>query len=178
MLRTSRVTKLNPSGMGDCEINFPGFQEILDFTSDGSEASVSVTVDGDTDKEYKIVGRNTSASVTVLGRCNSDAGNNYGYQYLFNDNGSISAARAALSYVYRLPPIQGISTFSLLTPTGFIKTGTLQEAYSVSGTSILYFASYGFVWNNTANVTLLTFAPITGNFEAGTRIAVYCRRSN
>ena len=54
--------KLNPVTLASglpAKISFPGFQKIFDFTSAGSEAAVNVPVDGDTDKEYKVVIRNT-----------------------------------------------------------------------------------------------------------------------
>ena len=76
-----KLGKLSPQGTS--KLNFPGFQEILDFTATGSEASVSVAVDGDTDKEYIIDIRNTSTTWFTI-RFNNNSGANYGDQNLLS----------------------------------------------------------------------------------------------
>jgi hypothetical protein len=167
-------SKLNPQT--SAKINFPGFQEILDFTSAGSESSTSVTVDGDTDKEYKIICRNLSTT-SIHVRLNNDSGNNYGFQYLDNTSGSISAARSTANnyggYLYS----NGLTEMSVLTPSSCIKTMFVSNGVWSSGTTINEYLTWGFSWNSTSNVTSINFVPITGNFTSGTRITVYARRS-
>ena len=169
-----RVGKLNP--VGTAKLNFPGFQEILDFTSAGSESSVSVTVDGDTDKEYKIVYRSAGSDQTVLRLNNDSTANIYGRQYILNDAG-ISAGRSTDSG-FSMSWTTGLLTFSLLTPTSFIKTLFFDFNRWSSGTTISFFGLQGWSYNSTSNITSLNFLTTSGNFTSGTRITVYARRSN
>jgi hypothetical protein len=166
---------LGISGVG---CSFPDFDKILDFTSAGSESSTSVSVNGDTDLEYKVQIRNTHSSVLIFCRLNNDSGTNYGYQNVNNYLGSVSAARytnltriVASSYL-------GETVSTILTPAGFIKTAFTEDQSWQSGTTILAYGVAGTSWNSTANVTTLNFLPTTGNFTAGTRIIVYRRRQN
>ena len=172
--------KLNPQ-RGDVDakgkISYPGFQEILDFTSAGSESSASITVDGDTDKEYIICIRNSGGNEVHM-RLNSDSGTNYGQQYLLNYQGTITAASQATTTIQLCSNPLGISETKLCTPSGFIKTAFTMGASFNSGTTIDYWRGYGFSWNNTANVTLINLYSSSGNFTSGTRIVVYARRSN
>jgi hypothetical protein len=168
--------KLNPTG--SAKINFPGFQEILDFTSAGSESSVSVTVDGDTDKEYIICANNTDTGEVILLRLNNDStANKYGRQYIYNNAGTITSARQT-DASFRLTRILGLGVFNLLTPTGFLKTGFWISPAYTSGTTIGNILIEGLSFNSTSNVTSLDFLMESGNFTSGTRITVYCRRSN
>jgi hypothetical protein len=165
--------KLNPNS--SVKVNFPGFQEILDFTSAGSESSVSVTVDGDTDKEYKIVIRGIGADLVWLRLDGATSG--YGSQYLMNNAGTITSARAtngALIEAGAYNIIEG----SLLTPTGFIKTFFSSEIRYSSGTTIGLTFTSGWAYNSTSNITTMDFIASNPNFASGTRITVYARRSN
>jgi hypothetical protein len=175
--------KLNPqftSGSSTAtagKLNFPGFQEILDFTSAGSESSVSVTVDGDTDKEYKIFIRNLSSSAQMSLYLNNDKTTAYGYQYLLNNAGSISAYRGASTTIFQISFL-GINEATLLTPQGFIKTCFFMNGQYSSGTTMVISYINGRSYNSTSNITSLNFESDTGNFTAGTCITVYARRSN
>jgi hypothetical protein len=169
--------KLNPTG--SARVNFPGFQEILDFTSAGGEASVSVTVDGDTDKEYKILIRSFEPGGYLIYRFNADTGANYGRQYLFNNGGTISAARGTGEA--KMYCSVGFLTFSeilLSTPSGLVKTHYQICGKYTSGNTVNQSYLDGNVWNSTAKPTSITFSRDTDNFTAGTRITVYARRSN
>jgi hypothetical protein len=161
------------------KINFPGFQEIADFISDGTESSFSLAVDGDTDKEYKIEIRSGGAEWICM-RLNNDAkSGNYGRQYLQNSGGSITAARLANETYMYLGGGAGSGQASLLTPVGFPKTVFDSFIYNVSGTTVGNFSIQGWTYTPTANVVSLDFMPDTNvNFSAGTRITVYARRSN
>lgn len=169
-----QVGKLNPLG----KISFPGFQEILDFTATGSESSVSVAVDGDTDKEYIILSRlSVTSGVKIL--LNNDSGNNYGDQYLLNNAGSISAARQTPSYMTGMDASKSLSEIVLRTPASFIKTAKTTTIVYSSGTTISQYYTSGESWNNTANVTEIKFNTYSGgNYATGDRIVVYARRSN
>jgi hypothetical protein len=168
-----RVGKLNPLG----KINFPGFQEILDFTSAGSESSTSVTVDGDTDKEYICVVRSLTAGDILMRLNNDSTSGKYGRQYIYNNAGTISAGRATATEWGISPAWVGMAVINLLTPTGFLKTCFRSYLDYTSGTTISHTFQDGYVFNSTSNVTSLDFLAGSGNFTSGTRIVVYARRS-
>ena len=159
-------------------VNFPGFQQIFDFTSAGSESSVTATGNGDTDKEYKIVVRNLGTGAVVRLRLNADTGANYGYQFVQNLSGTITANRATNATSITLNDYLSSADCALLTPAGFIKTCFKMNNNYTSGTTMAAIYLAGHSWNNTANVTSLGFSTDTGNFTAGTRITVFARRSN
>jgi hypothetical protein len=181
-----QVGKLRPtftsgsSTSGNGKLNFPGFQEVLDFTATGSESSTSCTVDSNTDKEYIILVRNvaTGTSSVLLKLNNDGTAGNYGYQYLYNASGSITAARATSNaYFMGESAYKTLSVKHLLTPNGFTKIlwNCLNE-YS-SGTTVGNNSVFGYVHNTTSNITSIDFASSSGNFTSGTRIVVYARRS-
>src|SRR5574343_2101320 len=174
----STQVKLNPTGaVGATKINFPGFQKILDWTSAGSESSVSVTVAADTDKEFHISIRNlngTNAVNLLLGEDTST----YGYQRITNTAGTVAAARDTSEATIIMCPALSICEATLLTPTGFQKTMFLQQTTYTSGTTIANHNLYGYAYDGTATFKSLDFSPASGNFTAGTRITVYARRTN
>ena len=139
---------------------------------------MALTVDGDADKEY-IISMTNPGSTNVGFRFNAGTGNNYGYQFLQNNAGTISASRNINdSFSGILDNRLGITYWHVLTPTGFIKTVFTQQSPYGSGTTVNRTALMGGVWNNTANVTSINFLPTSGNFTTGMRITVYARRSN
>ena len=169
-------SKLNPQGTS--KINFPGFQEILDFTATGSESSVALTVDGDVDKEYRITIRNTSTTDSVCLRINNDStANRHGRRYLQNYLGTITSNQNTGTFWY-LGFVGGSGITEVLTPTGLIKTCFTQSNNYASGTTIENCYIAGNSFNSTANVTLLYFLMSSGAFPTGTRITIYARRSN
>jgi len=173
-------TKLNPT-RGDVDakgkLNFPGFQEILDFTSAGSESSVSAAVDGDTDKEYKIIVRNLDTADSVNLLLGGDT-STYGYQRMTNTAGTIAAAGDTSEATIILCPALSLCEATLLTPSGFQKTLFLNQSTYTSGTTMANFNLYAYAYDGTATFTSLDFSSASGNFTAGTRITVYARRSN
>lgn len=160
---------------GTAKLNFPGFQEILDFTATGSEASKSVTVDGDTDKEYIVYVRNLGVNeinITLNG-----ATTDYGRQYIVNNAGSVTAARnttAWIAYVHGIGEVIG----TLSTPKGLQKLWTSSHNAYTSGTTVGVSMLFHMTYNSTANVTSIDFASSAGNMASGSRITVYARRSN
>lgn len=167
-----QIGKLNP--YNDAEISFPGFQRIHDFTATGSESSTSVTVDGDTDKEYRIVVRGLQDAGNITLRLNNDAtAGKYGRQYLLNQAGTISAGRSTGTGMI-VGAAKGINIISLLTPSGFIKTSFFEDNTYTSGTTMANIIRTGWSFNSTSNVTSLDFI---FSFTAGTRIVVYARRT-
>jgi hypothetical protein len=158
-------------------VQFPGFQEIFDFTSAGGEASVTATVASDTDKEYIIYQYGVEATNLQV-RFNADTGNNYGFQDIENNSGTISAARGATSKIYgRLASGKAGGFIHIIAPTGLIKTAFSMDCGYTSGTTMGSFYIVGGSWNNTAQITAITILPGTGTFSAGSRIVIYARRS-
>lgn len=170
------MTLIGIEGGGGAATPFPDFDKILDFTSDGSDSSVSVSVDGDTDKEYKVLIRSTDADHVWI-RLNSDTGTNYGFEYLDNTSGSLAAANTALSSWY-VTLADGIGQVTLLTPTGLTKTGFQNLGQRSTGTTVIEYRSSGFSYNSTSNITAINFLMSSGNFASGTRIIVYARKVN
>lgn len=166
------LCKLKP--VSGAKINFPGFQQILDFTSAGSESSVSVTVDGDTDKEYKIMIRNLDAADAIYATL--DGSTACGYQLLKNASGTISASRGATA-VLGICQALSLADITFLLPTGFLKTSLNRVSVHSSGTTMSEYHLYGIVNNDTSGTSSMEFTPASGNFTAGTRITVYARRS-
>jgi hypothetical protein len=158
--------------------SFPDFDKILDFTSAGSESSVSVAVNGDVDKEYQVIVRNPSGSANVYTRLNNDSGSNYGHQYLLNDTGTVVASRPAANTILTNTQASNLSNEVIIAPTGFIKTSFHRRFLYVSGTSLEGLYLYGNSYNSTSNITSINFVSSSGNFTAGTRIIVYRRRVN
>ena len=156
-------------------VAFPDFDKILDFTSAGSEASVSVDVSNDL--EYKVLCYNKITNQVINFQFNTDTGDNYGYQYLLNNAGTISAGRNASNYFMRTQ-YKGWSEVTAIAPEGFIKTSFNYGGRWSSGTTVEYFILWGHSWNNTANISSIQATPATGNFASGTRIIVYRRRVN
>ena len=167
----------NKGWLGDGAVAFPDFNKILDFTSVGGESSVDVNVDGDTDKEYKMVIRSTSTSASVLININSASTSIYGRQYLYNVSGSLSATRDTTNFTALLLLSEGDGT--LLTPTGFQKTIFFSSGKRISGTTMAEYYTYCGTWNTTSNVTSINFTMASPeNFVTGTRIIVYARKVN
>lgn len=167
------VGKLNP--FNDAKISFPGFQRIKNFIAAGGESAFALTVDGDTDKEYRVVARNTNASKEILILLNNDAVEaNYGRQYLFNQSGTISAARGTQS---PRDQISGMCEWTILTPPGLPKIIVNDWMYWSSGTTVTQTMINRRVWNSTANVTSLNFMHSSGTFTADTHIVVFARRA-
>ncbi len=167
--------KLNP--INNARISFPGFQEIADFTFTGAQSSLAVPVNGDTDLEYKIMIFYNDTAQDMYMRLNNDSGANYGSQLLRNNNGTITASRSTAdsSFAFTLATSTNASLaqIDLLTPAGFVKTMSYQSDVQSS----LLIDLNGFVYNSTSNITSLNFGTNASFFTAGTRIAVYARRS-
>lgn len=156
---------------------FHGLLEILDFTSAGSESSVSATVDGDADREYVMLIRNLDAADAVNLLLNGDT-STYGFQSMTNTAATMAAARDTSEATIILCPALSITEAFLATPTGLQKTlNSYQGTYSSSGTTIANFNIYAYAYDGTANITSLDFSSASGNFTAGTRITVYKRKS-
>lgn len=158
------------------KISYPGYQEILDFLAAGGESSTSVTVDGDVDQAYKIYVRTTDSAQSLGLVLNGDSSNIYGVQYLQNDAGTITAARATFTKFY-CGNIKGTGEYALLTPANLPKQFFGQSMYWTSGSAVDRGLVEAKVYNSTSNITSLTFAMDTGTFDAGVRITVYARRA-
>lgn len=168
------IGKINP--INDAKISFPGFQRIKDFTSAGGESSVSVVVDGDTDKEYIIYIRNLDSTNSVDMLIGADT-STYGFQYMQNAAGTVSAARDASESTIILCPPLSMADVYILSSAGFIKTIFTRYATFSSGTTISNIRNSGYSYDGTANFSTLDFSPSSGTFTAGTRIVAFVRRT-
>jgi hypothetical protein len=160
------------SAMG---VSFPDFDKILDFTSAGSESSVSATVTNDL--EYKIIIRNLDTADAINMLVNGDT-STMGYQRITNTARTIAALRDTSEATILVCPALGFSDTTLLAPSGFISTIFSDQTTYTSGTTIGLKALYGYSYDGTAALTSLDFSSASGNFTAGTRIIVYRRRVN
>lgn len=164
--------KLNPTNYA--KISFPGWQLVSSFTSAGAESSLAVTVAGDTDKEYWVYVSNKASSNSIFVRLNNDSGTNYGYQYVDNNAGTITASRGTLSGLWTA----NTEFFMFLQcPTSLLKEATIQYFKYSTGTTISFSGSLNAVYNSTSNITSINFVSASGNFTSGTRITVYARRA-
>lgn len=165
--------KLQPQG----KVEFDGYQELMNWTSAGSESSVSLTVDGDTDMEYVIEARNLDADDRVGLRLNNDStAGIYGHQYIQNSSGTITAARATEAVMYITDDL-GRGSLTISTISGFTKFLLNNVSGYTSGTTIPTLRLFGRVYNSTSNITSLDFLSESGNFTAGTNIRVLGRRA-
>lgn len=152
----------------------PDFDKILDFTSAGSESSVSVTVADNL--EYKIIARNLDTADAINMLVNSDT-STMGYQRITNAAGTVAAARDTSEAIILLCPALGISDTTLVAPSGYISTIVSKQTTYTSGTTIGLYAMYGYCYDGTAALTRLDFSSASGNFTSGTRIIVYARKA-
>lgn len=168
--------KLQPQG----KVEFDGYQELMNWTSAGSESSVSLSVDGDTDMEYVIEARDlTAGNDSIRLRLNNDStAGIYGRQFLYNNAGTISSGRDTdTSWVITSKYSNTYATISTI--NGFIKfyKSFIGMQTSIPSTAINEVVLQGCSYNSTSNITSLVFFPHTGNFTAGTNIRVLGRRA-
>lgn len=164
---------LQPQG----EVEFDGYQELMNWTSAGSESSVSLTVDGDTDMEYVIESRNLDVDDRVGLRLNNDStAGIYGLQYILNSSGTITAARGTEAVMFITDDL-GRGSVTISTINGFTKFLLNNVSGYTSGTTIPTLRLFGRVYNSTNNIISLNFISESGNFTAGTNIRVLGRKS-
>lgn len=177
MVANCTQAKLNPTGaVGATRISFPGYQKIADSALNG-ESTLSVTV-ASTDLDIIVYVFNSTTSQIRL-RLNNDTGSNYGYQYLENASGAVTAGRGTNSYMWASLAASNktLSIIQILAPSGFNRAVHMTQVSWSSGTTMADCAAVPHVWNSTANLSTLDFYPSTGTFASGTRITVYARRS-
>jgi hypothetical protein len=168
--------KLQPQG----KVEFDGYQELMNWTSAGSESSVALTVDGDTDMEYVIECRNlkVASNSGLYCRLNNDStANIFGFQYIFNSAGTITAARGTTNLGFFVSTQGGYGAVKVSTIDGFLKFSQQQIGECSSGTDVTKLFLTGFSYNSTYNITSLDFLIESGNFTAGTNIRVLGRRA-
>jgi len=147
-----------------------------------SSAQTSITIsnlDGDNDKEYRLIVRTTN--INALGVLpNNDTGSSYGQQLLW---GNISTAYAA-RYTDPTGLVGGIgSGFALydifiFAKSGYIRTSIDKHAATISGTTVGLISINGCVWNNTTdNITSLVLTSNGTQFGIGSRI-ILMKKSN
>jgi hypothetical protein len=166
-----QVGKLNP--VGSAKVNFPGFQEILDFTSAGSEASKSVTVIDDLEYHVDILNLSTTQPINIT----LNTGFSYGQQYLQDVSSTISAARSTASTIMVCAALSFVSG-KIISPASFPKTSIQQSSTYSSGTNVLTYKMDGMTATSTASTTSIVATPASGNFASGSRVVITARRSN
>jgi hypothetical protein len=167
-------SNLAAMGVGGAD---PNIEKLLDYTCTGSDASVTLTVAGNTDLEYYLIINNLNTSQQINVTLNGDTASNYGDQYLGNLSGSIVAQRTTNFATIINTPVTSSAFFNISTTNGFQAYALLEDTRWSSGTTISGCLIRSRVWNNTAQVTSITAAIGSGNFTANSRIIIYGRRA-
>jgi hypothetical protein len=163
------------------------WQTIYDSGELGS-AQTSITIsnlDGNTDKEYRLIARVVNGYSGVSGSFltfNGDTGTNYGDQELYGESTTVGSVRTSpRSNVFMTAgtALGGISLFDgiIYAKSGFVRTLIAKTAYRIAGTTVEGIMSEGCVWNNTAdNLTSMTLtASQINGLGVGTRIILMRR---
>jgi len=163
------------------------WQTIYDSGELGS-AQTSITIsnlDGNTDKEYRLICRfvsNVSAGVgSYQVKPNNDTGNNYGYQQVYGVASSAGAERYGVNISYLgYSDSTGdvcLSDTLFYAKSGFPRTFITTFAGGISGTTVTRVHSLGEVWNNTSdNITSLVIqGNVADSIGIGSRIILMRR---
>lgn len=142
-------------------------------------------LNGDYDVEYLLRmnvsgGYNGTASAGIT--FNTDTGTNYGRQYLRANNTTASTGRDFTVEVFA-SFCEGLGQLSLSEAIihakgGFVRTGMVEIAMAINGTTVGYMDNWGFTWNNTTdNITSIVLTGSQSNyFGVGSVIDLYRRR--
>lgn len=164
------------------------FQQIYSNTLSAPATSVTITgLDGDTDVLYRLVFRgvnNYNGAASVGLTFNGDSGTNYGYQRLYGSDAASGADRytAISGFSIGNYGVLNDKTFSevlVYAKSGYVRTGILNDAWNINGTTISAILLKGFVWNNTAtNMYSMTIdtAGYANGLGTGTVIELWAYR--
>jgi len=158
-----------------------GWEEIYEHTVAGSaETSITISnLSGNTDEVYMLDVRTTVAAMTYSLKLNSDGTvTNYGFQYLYAADESLTAARNNNT----IPQItHGIGAGNVLicAKSGENRTLLIDNIREVSGTTVTSLLTWGWVWNNSADeiTSLVIVASQAGGLGVGSHISLYRRIS-
>jgi hypothetical protein len=141
--------------------------------------------------QLRVVGRYTAATVSsnMTLRFNADSGANYGYQYIRNNNGTITAAAPGSYqtslYVGDMPGASDAASFygsmiiDLLDYANTNKIKTLKTFNGRGSGANPALDMFNGTWNSTAAISsiLVSDAVTSASFAAGTRVSLYGRGS-
>ncbi len=156
------------------------------YTTTLAAAATSVTIsslDGDTDEIYmlvtRIIGGNATPNIVLL-RPNNDSGSNYGCQFLYGENATISASRSVDTGIRLYASGNALNNLGfcstiLYAKSGYIRTAIGKMSDKISGTTVTDIQILGSSWNNTAdNITSLVIVAGQANgLGIGTDIRLY-----
>jgi hypothetical protein len=141
-------------------------------------------LDGNTDKEYRLITRiiNGYSGTSQYGvRLNGDSGTNYGYQYIQGSNTTADASRGTTSWMYLTASSSlnylAMSDSLIYSKSGYVRTGLTTEARSINGTSVGAILKWGTVWTDTSNniTSLVVSSDQASSFGIGSRIILMRR---
>jgi hypothetical protein len=175
-----RVGKKRPEG----DIKYDGYVKIYENIL--TEAATSLTIsglNGDTDIEYileiKIV-NDYNGSVTYYARPNNDSTpGKYGYQFIYGNNATYSAARSTASgfVVGNCGAQNHISAcvLNIHAKSGYIRTANAEITKQIIGTTVGFAEEWSQVHNDSVNnYTSLTITADQANgLGIGTEINLY-----
>jgi len=166
-----------------------GWQLIYENLLTSAATSVTISgLDGNTDKEYKLVVRHIGGydggNSTIYLRPNNDSGANYGYQRLVGQDSTASALQGTANQFFlninsgcALNELH-LSEHLLYAKSGYVRTLVSKAAEKISGTTVNSICLIGQSWNNTAdNITsLVILANQTNGMGIGTHILLFAKR--
>jgi hypothetical protein len=165
-----------------------GWQLIYENLLTSAATSVTISgLDGNTDKEYKLVTRIVNGYNGGCGYAlwlNNDTGSNYPFQILYGSNATASAAQSTTAKIIlgNSDAINKISQSDTLiyAKSGYVRTSISKQARSISGTTVSEIMLLGQCWNNTAdNITSMVIGEESGYANClgiGTHILLFARR--
>ncbi len=138
---------------------------------------------GNTDEEYilrtRIIGGNTTSNVLLL-RPNNDSGNNYGCQFLYGENTTVSVSRSIDSGIRLYASGNALNNLGfcstiIYAKSGYIRTAIGKMSDKISGTTVIGVQLLGSSWNNTADeiTSLVVISGQNGGIGAGSFIELF-----
>lgn len=156
---------------------------VFDYEVTGSPVASIATgsiLNGDEDGEYLIIVRcvDNASNYGCFARINNDSGANYGMRTT-NGNSTTITDRVYTGDTRLLfndgTTAAGVNfgMVKLFAKSGAVRLSTSLFGSRITGTTVNFVDFGGAVWNNTGtNITSMTFLPVVGNINVGTRITI------
>lgn len=186
LLKRTNITSGVKTGTIDPQGTIYGVWEKIDEHEVTGSAETSHTfssLTGNTDVLYKIIFRGVqghSGSSTYAIRPNNDSGTNYGDQYLYGSNATVSAARNTARNRIAMGSISTLnylmqSEVLIYAKSGYERTVLVKSSYDITGTTVNNAILYGTSWNNTADeiTSLVVYGDDTSALGVGTHIELW-----
>lgn len=171
--------------VGDVDGNIDGMSQVIYDSGELASALTNLTISGlnsDDDGAYEIFMRiksdgGTQASYYVY--FNGDYGSNYGYQYMRGENAVTEAKREGAQSRMRIES-QPLTTSGVMfthmivnAAANLSKTAMVSVCGNVINTKVAGIDKQGFVWNNTDELTSITFGTnVADAYGIGSRIII------